>query len=47
METDDIKQEKKAEETRCPACGNEFNEDHPRCSKCSRCSECCECGEHQ
>ena len=43
-ETDDIKQEKKVEENRCPMCGNTFNEDHPKCNKCGRCSECCECG---
>ncbi len=44
-ETEDIKQEKKVEETRCPMCGKEFSEDNPKCPKCGRCSECCQCGE--
>ncbi|MBW2981567.1 anaerobic ribonucleoside-triphosphate reductase [Candidatus Woesearchaeota archaeon] len=42
---EDIEEEKKVEETRCPVCGKPFSEDNPKCPHCGRCSECCECGE--
>ena len=44
-EVEDIKAEKKVEETRCPMCGKEFSEDTPKCPHCGRCSECCQCEE--
>ena len=42
--TEDIKEQEKHEQGKCPMCGKPFSEDAPKCSKCGKCSECCECG---
>jgi len=44
--TDDIKEEREAEENRCPMCGKDVGK-RKLCSHCGMCAECCTCGQEE